>query len=577
MRTVMLPGPRVAAIGCFLVITACGPAVPAQTALRSGDEAAAPRRVGPSRVTAAIGAEITSLASKLEPQRTYGGEYGFLSNSPLALLDEKGAASPLLAAELPSRAAGTWTVNADGTMATTWKIRPNAVWHDGESVVAKDFAFALRVYADPAIPIREREPERFMERIEPLDSKTFVIYWKQPYPWASEITTRQLEALPEHLMGSVFEMGDRDAFLNHGFWTSASYIGNGPYRLVQWDLGSQLMYRAFDDYFMGRPKIDEFILKIIPDTNTLVSNILSGAVDTTLGITLGLQAAATVRKQWAQTGEGQVVIVPARLRYTQIQFDPVRNQQPALYDVRVRRAIVHGIDRETLAEIVTEGTSGAADVVMAPTDPLFPRVQQAIATYPYDPVRAAELLQQAGWTRRGDVLADVGGQAFGLDLRTTQGRDNETEANVMAADLSKLGMQMSQSVVPQSRISDTEFRVTFPGINVTATLLDVPASMNLGHSEQCAVAERRYVGVNRGCWKHADYDRLFITASSSLDSREREAAAIEGLRIITEEVGVFGLSYSSEGIAVRHGLIGPGQHWPPQVGTTWNVHQWTWQ
>jgi ABC-type transport system substrate-binding protein len=232
-------------IATILMLGACAPAASPGGAPRAANEPSRPSApAAPTRVITAIGAEITSLASKLEPQRTYGGEYGFLSNSPLVLKDDVGRPSPLLAANLPSRDNGTWTVNPDGTMATTWTIRPNAVWHDGQPVRSRDFVFAYRVYSDPAMPIREREPERFMERVEALDDRTFVVFWKQPYPWANELINRQLEALPDHIMGNMLEGGDRDAFLNHPFWTSTSYVGTGPYRLAQWDLGAQLVYRA---------------------------------------------------------------------------------------------------------------------------------------------------------------------------------------------------------------------------------------------------------------------------------------------------------------------------------------------
>src|SRR5207302_4198967 len=138
------------------------------------------------------------------------------------------------------------------------------------------------------------EPERFIDHVEPMDAKTFVIQWKEPYPWADELITRQFEALPEHVIGSLYDAGDREAFLNSSFWTSTSYVGNGPFKLVQWDPGAQPVYQAFDDYFMGRPKIDEITVRIIPDANKIVSNLLSGAIDGTLGITLGQQQASTV-------------------------------------------------------------------------------------------------------------------------------------------------------------------------------------------------------------------------------------------------------------------------------------------
>lgn len=463
-----------------MMLRACAAPAARQGGPASSDAPAGVRAdARPSRVTIAIGGEVTTLASKLEPSRTYGADFGFISNSPIVVKDAQGRTYLLLAGEAPSRDTGTWTVNPDGTMATTWKIKPNARWHDGAPVVTRDFIRALKVYADESMGVREREPERFMERIDQVDDKTFVIYWKQTYPWAHELLNRQLEPLPDHVMGRVYDAGDKEAFLNHSFWSSTAYVGTGPYRLVQWDPGAQLVYRAFQDYFMGPPRIDDLVLRIIPDTNTVISNLLAGAVDTTVAGTLGQQGGDTIKSQWGASGEGEVLVTPVRWRYSQIQFDPARSQQPALLDARVRRAIVFGLDRETIAQVVTVGNSPAADVPLSPFDPLYPAVQQTIAKYPYDPGRAAAL--------------------------------------------------------------------------------------------------RRFVGTNRGCWRNADYDRFFITAYSALDTRERDAATVQALKILTEEVGIFGLSYSSENLAVRKGLVGPGPRWPPQVGNTWNIHEWYWQ
>src|SRR5207248_9550689 len=119
----------------------------------------APSSAGPSRVRAAIGAETDNLSTKIGGG-TNAAEYNFMTNSPLVLLNAKGVASPLLAADLPSRDNGTWVVNADGTMTTTWKIRPNAKWHDGQPVVSRDFSFAHRVDLDPAMTVPHRPPEQ---------------------------------------------------------------------------------------------------------------------------------------------------------------------------------------------------------------------------------------------------------------------------------------------------------------------------------------------------------------------------------------------------------------------------------
>lgn len=535
----------------------------------------APAATGPSRITVAIGAEVNSLSSKLEGGNTYASEYNFMVGSPLAVKDPKGVSHPLLAAELPSRDNGSWIVNNDGTMRTTWKIKPNAKWHDGTPVTSKDFVFAFQVYTDPAVGVRSLDPERFMDRVEPIDDKTFDIYWKQSYPWANELLLRELEPLPDHLMRKTYESSDGEAFLANPFWSSPAFVGTGPYRLVQWDPGTQLIFRAFDDYFMGRPKTDEIIFKVVADSNTVVANLLSGAADVTLGITLPQQSAATVKRQWAD--QGQVAQVPTRWRYMQIQFDPARLQQPALLDVRVRRAIVHALDREAIADIVTDGSSKVAEVPMVPTDALYPQVQQAIPHYPYDVTRALQLLQDAGWTKQGDRLVNSTGQPFTVEMRTTQQTDNETEQSLAAADLTKLGMQPAQVIVPQSRIRDSEYRVTFPGLNATAQSIDIPGILNVATSDACASAERRFVGSNRGCYKNPDFDRLYTTASSSLSESERSNAIVNALRIISDDVGVYGYSYNAESIAIRKGLVGPGSRWPSQIGGTWNVYEWHWE
>jgi hypothetical protein len=70
---------------------------------------------------------------------------------------------------------------------------------------------------------------------------------------------------------------------------------------------------------------------------------------------------------------------------------------------------------------------------------------------------------------------------------------------------------------------------------------------------------------------------LYVAASTSLDPQERGDAVVQALRILTEEVGLFGLSYVNENIAVRKGLLGPGPRWPGQIGTTWNIHEWRWE
>ncbi|MPZ15579.1 MAG: hypothetical protein GEU73_14355 [Chloroflexi bacterium] len=557
-----------------MLVAACAPGGPAGAPDGAGGSVAPAR---PTSVVMGVGSEVDNIGPKIGGG-TNAAEYQFMTNSPLSVRNAQGVASPLLAAELPSRDQGTWVVNPDGTMRTTWKIRPNAIWHDGTPVTSPDAVFAFEVYLDPAMPIADRMPEQLMDGVEPLDDKTFVVHWKAPYPWANELGARELEPLPAHILEVIYREGNPEAFAGNPFWNSPQYVGNGPYRLTAWEPGSQLSYRAFDDYFMGRPTIDDVVLRIIPDSNTLLSNLLAGEVDTVVGATaLGQIAGATLKEQWGQTGDGEVVITPVRFRHSQIQFDSAYLEQPALLDLRVRRAIVHGLDRGTIAEVATAGLSGATEIYLSPTDPLYGQAQPAIATYPYDPSRAQALLAEAGWSKRGEELVNAQGGRFAMDIRTTASTDNETELSAMAADLRNLGMAITEAIVPASLIRDSEYRIKFPGLNNTALSIGTPDTLRRAVSAECPDPARRYTGGNRGCWKNAEFDRLYEIAGSSLEANERANAVVGALQILTTDVGLIGLSYTSENIAVRKGLTGPGPRWPGQVGNTWNIHEWRWE
>jgi peptide/nickel transport system substrate-binding protein len=560
-----------------LLLTACAPSTSSAPSpgAAPGGQPAPGRNQAARQITVAIGAEVNNLAPKLEPGNTFASEFNFMTDSPLTVEDAQGKASPLLAAEMPSQDNGSWKVNPDGTMLTTWKIRPNAVWHDGQPILGSDFAFAFKVYMDPNVPVADRLPEQFMDRVEAVDDRTFNIYWKTAYPWANRLIIRELPPLPEHVVGPIYAQGDAQAFVGNAFWTSNQYVGSGPYRLVQWDPASQLIFQAFDQYFMGRPKTDRVVFRIIGDTNTVLANVLGGNVDVTVGITLSQEGGATARRQWA---DGHVSVTPVRFRYTQIQFNPDKQGTPALQDVRVRQALVTALDRDAIAEVATAGTSKTANVPIVPQDPLFPRVDQAISKYLYDPTRALQLLQDAGWARGpSGALQNAAGQTLPIDIWTTAGSDNESEQHLMAAGLSQIGVQASETLIAQSRIRDAEYRVSFPALNTTAQSIDVPAILRIWTSLQCPTAASRFGGSNRGCWSDPEFDRWFNIANTSLDPAQRDTGVINALKELTDQVGAFGLSYNSENIAVRNGLVGPGPRWPGQIGTTWNVYQWEWQ
>src|SRR6185436_4781685 len=110
---------------------------------------------------------------------------------------------------------------------------------------------------------------------------------------------------------------------------------------------------ANDAYVLGRPKIDEIEVKLIPSSSTLAANILAGAVELPMGQTLSLDQALEVRDRWQQ---GRVEVVP-RPGWTVVFPQLAYTNPPIVADARFRRALVTAIDRQELVDTLMFGLS----------------------------------------------------------------------------------------------------------------------------------------------------------------------------------------------------------------------------
>src|SRR5579871_6154620 len=266
---------RIGALLALLLFSAtgCGPAQPAVGT--AGSTAASALQAPPERtLVAEVRTEPASLAARPVNTVAYAGNAMVqrISNADLTLLDGSGTRSPYLAEALPQLDTASWTVAADGSMETTWRLRPGIVWQDGVPFSADDFVFAWQVYRTPILgggtPLM-----RAMAEVVAPDDRTVLIRWNAPYPNADDLTgTDGFPPLPRHILGATFAQGDMDAFPNNPFW-SREYVGLGPYHLEQWEPGSFIEAVAFDQHILGRPKIARVKVLFIGDVNTGLANL----------------------------------------------------------------------------------------------------------------------------------------------------------------------------------------------------------------------------------------------------------------------------------------------------------------
>jgi peptide/nickel transport system substrate-binding protein len=525
-------------------------------------------------LTMAIRFEPTDMAPKI-PQAGSGGSPKPLFNAALVLFDDKAVARPHLTETLPQLNTDSWRVFPDGRMETTYRLRANLTWHDGQPLGAEDFVFAWRVYTHPGIAVFFPAPQDRIHEVEATDAHTLVIRWRSPYPEAGALDEGKLDPLPRHILGQAFafleqDAAQRESFLNLPFWR-AEYVGAGPYRLERWEPSVSLDGIAFENHALGKPRIERMTIRFIADENTTLTNVLSDAIHLANYYTLRFEHALVLRREWVPSGQGVVLLNPSAMPHALVQFRRELLKAPGLLDLRVRKALAHSIDRKALQDGLFDGEGAIANTHVTPNEPYFSDVDRTIAKYAYDPRRTEQLMTEAGFARdREGFFADASGERFRPDFQTQAGSQFERHQSMMTDTWWRAGMEVQPSILPAARSRDGETRNTFPGLGWS--VLGVRGEENFITS-QIGTAANRWTGSNRGGWSNADYDRLWKGYQTTLEQPERYRQQVQMAKIISEELPGFVLYYNPVVVAHVSSLRGPTI---PASGITnfWNAHEW---
>lgn len=482
-----------------------------------------------------------------------GGESLFtIHTGELVSNDIRGGLEGRIAASLPSTDEGTIVVLPDGRMQTTWRVRPNVKWHDGAPFTAQDILFSWQLIRHPQTPGRPSTQVASIEAIDVPEPLTAVITWRTTFFDAVRLTHRELALLPRHLLSEPFD-ADKDSFQVLPYWTTA-YVHTGPFRLVDFGLGETQVYERFDDYFLGRPKVDRVIIKVIPNENTLLANLLASSIDMAAERAMPAHLFGNLADDWQRSGEGVVVSRQENWRYLMIQFNPEWGAPPELSrDARVRRGLYYGLDRDAIRAFAHPGfTDTEGDSFLARNDPRSDIVGQPFARYRHDPSRALQELAEAGWRRASDGrLLSSSGQQVQIELRGTV-IDREM-ASVVAQQWRDLGVDMKEQLIAPGLIEDREWRAKFPAFEFRSAN-PIPDSLALFDSRLAPTPQNRYFGLGAISYNNAEMDRLLDRLFASPDWRDQGAVMKQIGEILAAELPSFSLYFRVQQAAVRKGV-----------------------
>lgn len=556
-----------------LALAACQPSGSAP--VPRSEQSRPPSVTVPKRVVAAITADPVALRQSINIAGGATGAGGAgvstveeLMHVGLAAMDNVGRLHPRLAEAVPSAENGLWKVQPDGRMETTWRIRGNARWHDGTAFSADDIVFTAQVGSDPEVPFFRDAAYDSIEKVTAADPRTVVVTWKRPFIEADQAFRSGVPGapLPKHLVAGVYA-DDKLALEGLPLW-GAEFVGTGPFRLREFVRGSHVILDAYEQYALGRPKLDEVEVRFVPDSTTLAANVLAGSVELTLDRTISLDQGLQLRGEWK---DGRVEGSSFLWMAIYPQF---LNPRPALVgDARFRRALLMAIDRQELVENLQAGLGSIAHSIRLPDEPEFEEARRAVVRYEYDPRGATALFEQLGYRAGQDgTLRDASQQPLAFDLRYTS-FDIETKTALAVNDFWKrAGIALEPVVVPLQRAQDREYFATYPAFLLIGNPDNLRVLTRL-RASQIPRPESSFVGQNWARYTSTDFEALRSAYFVTIPKAERASLVSRIVHQLSDELIWMSLYTRVEATLIPNRVrnVMPRGHDTTQA---WNAHEW---
>lgn len=432
--------------------------------------------------------------------------------------------------------------NGGDAVSLTYRIRPGATWGDGVPVSTEDVLFTRQVGSHPQSGVGNQELYSDITGIDVVDDKTFVMHVKKLTFNYNAINDFRL--LPAHLEREPFEGDpvnyrtrttfDRDP-INPG-------LAFGPYRMTEVSPGAYVVLDRNPTWWGEPAAFERIVVRVVENTAALEASLLSGDIDMIAG-ELGLSIDQALAFEQRNGDDYRIVYKPG-LFYEHLD---VRLDNPILKDVRVRRALLYGIDREAL---VTQLFGGHQPVALSSVSPLDSVFTEDVPTYAYDVERAGALLDEAGWSAmRGGIRHDASGRPLRLEIATTAGnRTRELVEQVVQAQLRAVGVDLVIRNEPARVLfGQTLSRRGFTGLALFGWVSspENPPRSTL-HSEEIPSAANGWSGQNYTGYSNPRMDALLDAIEIELDPERRNAIWAEIQRLYATDLPVLPLYFRSD-------------------------------
>lgn len=471
--------------------------------------------------------------------------------------DDKGNYYPVLAQRIPTRENGG--ISAD-SLTVHYALKPGVKWSDGQPLTADDYVFTFQAYANPAsAPAGDAITPAWkqIESVTKVDDLHFDVKMKRPNPGYLELFN---VVLPRHKF-------DGTAVTNQSP-QSRQPMGTGPFMVKEWRTGDAIVF-ARNPYYReaGKPYLDRIVAKIIPNREVALQALLRGDVDTMFFPVTG--DLPTLMKA-AKNGSPIHVALQSSKSWVEWLWlnnsdnGDARRPHPVLGDPAMREAIDRAIDRKQIIDQVFGGMGQLTGSLLysgwAAVD---------IPATPYDPAKARQVLEAAGWKKGADGIRSKNGVRASLRFQTISGdQTRELYQQLIQQNLREVGIEVKIQNVPSNLLfgaykdggllkrGNYDIAMSRDGY-----VVDPIAWAGKFTSDQIPTADH-VEGLNVIRYSNPEYDRLISQAASIVDRDQRKKLYEQAARRFAADRPALPLYSSAWGWAWSNRLGGVRtNHW----------------
>ena len=403
--------------------------------------------------------------------------------------------------ELKPLLAKSYEISSDG-LEINFCLRDDVWFSDGERITTDDILFTYETIKNPWVDAaRMANYFKDIEKVVKIDARVIKFVMRKPY-FKSLETIGTMPILPKH----IYEFTDAEEFNKH----RSNQIGSGPYVFEKWDVGREIVLRRNERYWGKRPKLDKLVYRIITNEVAALQALQSHDID----------FMRPDPEQFAnRSGDEEFTDKFYCLKYWTpgdgYRYIGWNQMSPFFKDRRVRLAMTHIIDRKA---IIANLLKGLGHPITGPFYVFGPQNYPSIEPWPYDPERAKELLDEAGWVDSdGDGVRDKDGIAFRFRfVIVSQVPFHERLAKLLKDEAAKVGIEVILDPYEWSVFVERLNTRSFEAVTLAWTGSVQADPYQIWHSSQI---ENR--GSNSVGFRNAEADAIIEKARQTMDTERR--------------------------------------------------------